>query len=396
METRARFGAVPRTAVVITILGLLLAAFTAISLASGSAPPTKLPPPFGLARNGLIAYTSNGDWQVMDQHGEHRQALTSGPDLDYYGVWSPDGTVLAYWSVAFTGDLADQTAIDAATNGPNGSIKTVRADGSDIRTLATGLRWPSDCGTDLSWSPDSQQLAYAHQVAVDGVTDLQIEVVPVAGGEPRMVVRGGFTPTWSPDGGIDRICQPQLYRSRRCPPRRARCLTRSRSPAASPPGSTQTSGSGCAFNEPQWSSDGTQILFYQGADGYHDVWTANTDGSGEKALATEAPDEYWPRWSPDDSRIAFDRVVLSDLNAPQFVIMDPDGGHQVMLDHPTVAARYPTWSPDGTLLLGIAPTPDQQDTTGLMLIDVSGAEAPVTFETGKVWGDPTWQRLAIE
>ena len=47
METRYRFGAVPRTGLILVILATLLALFSAIAV--GQQPSPKLPPPLGVA-----------------------------------------------------------------------------------------------------------------------------------------------------------------------------------------------------------------------------------------------------------------------------------------------------------------------------------------------------------
>jgi Tol biopolymer transport system component len=270
----------------------------------------------------------------------------------------------------------------------------MRPDGSSQRTLVSDLTWYSDCGNDLSWSPDSSRLAYAG-AGVRGFSPVSyVAVVGIDGSEPRVLADHGFTPTWSPDGqtiayGNDAYAEAPAGGQ---PLRPGVYLV----PAAggAPRLLTQATGSGCAFDEPQWSNDGTRIAFYGGSDGAHDVYVAQADGSGEIAIATDVADEYWPTWSPDDTRIAFDRVVLPTYNAPQFVLTDPDGENQVMLQSPPLNARFPTWSPDGRLLMGMTMNEDYTAITGLILVDVSRASAPVTIPVENLWADPAWQRLA--
>ena len=76
METRYKFGAVPRTAIILVILAVLLAVLSAIAV--GQQPSPKLPPPLGVARNGLIAFDDGGDIWVVNPDGTGRTALTSG------------------------------------------------------------------------------------------------------------------------------------------------------------------------------------------------------------------------------------------------------------------------------------------------------------------------------
>ncbi len=320
MEDRARFGAIPRTAIMIAILGLLLVVFAAAALGSGGSPPPRLPPLTGPAGNGLIAYGTDADVWVISADGSNRRRITSDPDIDFPGVWSPDGTWLAYWSLAFDGDPKDSSAVQAALAGPNIALKVVPADGTDPRTLVSGLRWVSDCSTDISWSPDSQRIAYA-QAIVEGIKSTpRIDVLTVAGGTPRTLV-DGYSPSWSPDGTTVAFANDRYSASGGA----WNGISLISADGTDERRLTTTTGSGCAFDEPQWSPNGEQIVFYNNGDGSHDIWVIGADGSGERALTTLGGDEYWPRWSPDGSRIAFDRVVLPEFNAPQFVLTDPDG-----------------------------------------------------------------------
>ena len=54
-----------------------------------------------------------------------------------------------------------------------------------------------------------------------------------------------------------------------------------------------------------WSPDGQRILFAKG----HDLYVARTDGTESKKLASLPGHPYWPRWSPDGSRL---RVSVTD------------------------------------------------------------------------------------
>ena len=78
-------------------LALVLAAAGAVAVGA-SILQADLPPPFGPARNGLIAFESGGDIWVVDPDGTDRRQLTSAPGLEHSPAWSADGTRLAYWS----------------------------------------------------------------------------------------------------------------------------------------------------------------------------------------------------------------------------------------------------------------------------------------------------------
>ena len=94
---QARFGAIPRTAIILALLTLLLASLAAIGV--GSQPGPDPAPPFGLARNGLIAFDSGGDIWVAEPDGSDPRLFVSGPGFDIDPTFSPDGTKLAFWSL---------------------------------------------------------------------------------------------------------------------------------------------------------------------------------------------------------------------------------------------------------------------------------------------------------
>ena len=96
METRYKFGAVPRTALILTILAVLLAVLSAIAV--GQQPSPKLPPPLGVARNGLIAFDDGGDIWVVKPDGTGRrdahQRACRGFGTGVVRGWHPDRLLL--------------------------------------------------------------------------------------------------------------------------------------------------------------------------------------------------------------------------------------------------------------------------------------------------------------
>jgi len=69
------------------------------------------------------------------------------------------------------------------------------------------------------------------------------------------------------------------------------------------------------------------------------------DGLGSRALTSSAGD-WNPAWSPDGSRIAFDRGTNTEMG-PDIYVMNADGsGLQPLTSGPSFDA-HPTWSPDG-------------------------------------------------
>ena len=66
-----------------------------------------------------------------------------------------------------------------------------------------------------------------------------------------------------------------------------------------------TDGENCY---PSFSHGGDQIIFNSDRDDYIQIYTINTDGSGQKRLITSTADDIFPKYSPDDSSFAFLRL----------------------------------------------------------------------------------------
>jgi Tol biopolymer transport system component len=94
-----------------------------------------------------------------------------------------------------------------------------------------------------------------------------------------------------------------------------------------------------------WSPDGQRILFANG----HDLYVARIDGKESKKVLSVPGYPYWPRWSPDGSRL---RVSVSDSETGSNSLWEiqADGSHP----HPLLPdwSNPPqeccgSWTPDG-------------------------------------------------
>ena len=98
---------------------------------------------------------------------------------------------------------------------------------------------------------------------------------------------------------------------------------------------------------PQWSPDGTQLLFRRATDGISDIWVMDADGTDQVRLTDNGAGNYDPRWSPDGSQVLFTSELGGDTDIG---IMHADGTDQRPLtDHPA-NDEYPTWNIDGSLI----------------------------------------------
>ena len=124
------------------------------------------------------------------------------------------------------------------------------------------------------------------------------------------------------------------------------------------------------------SNDGSRIAFNGQVEGSNfDIFVMNTDGSGLINI-TKTPDwETEPKWSPDDSQIAF-------ASEGQIFVIDSDGSNKRQLTYFDTKdnreyGHSPTWSPNGKqiayidLLHGVY----VMDSDGSNIIKVSDIDA---------------------
>ena len=126
-----------------------------------------------------------------------------------------------------------------------------------------------------------------------------------------------------------------------------------------------TTTSAWEFN-PTWSPDGTHILFERddssGDYPYGYLVLAKADGSAQTRLTDGAPSDGYAyavdahaRWSPDGSRIVFERQEITDgytAATTDLWMVAPDGSNLVRLTNtPTVQDQYAEWRDDGAVLV---------------------------------------------
>jgi Tol biopolymer transport system component len=367
--------AVSRMAWLLLVLALLIALFLVTVVVTGQ---HHLPAPLGPARNGLIALDSNGRISVVRSDGTDERVLTTDTEVDILPFWSRDGTRIAFYSFPVRNDATPSDGAGPplydSPDKPIGSVVVMDADGSNRKTVATGLTIATGFVAPIAWSHDGRLIAFSYKSSAGRPT---VDVLDLDG-TVRFHADEASWPTWSPD---DRSIAYQV-------PTMGVGLARidGSTPARV---ISHAYGSGFAFAGPAWSPDGQRIAFFAGLDGRHDVYSIAIDGTDERSVGATAADEYWPMWSPDGTQFVFERVGDGD-NDIHFVIADADGGNLRMLATPLLAGMASSWSPDGKFLVGH--TFNSTAIDGVMLVDVSDPSRSTTFASSSAGFD--WQRIA--
>jgi Tol biopolymer transport system component/DNA-binding winged helix-turn-helix (wHTH) protein len=277
--------------------------------------------------------------------------------------WSPDGKLLAY--------------SDRASSSENASIFLLSLDSLDVRRLTSPTNSRGDANP--IFSPDGQSLAFT-RVSQNWLGFQAIYTVPISGGEEQRLVSDTsyhWGLAWTPDSrsivfadGVpvssrwlwkisvrgtqpERLLfgqegiQPSIRGNRLVYVRQAPNLNLWRrklnSPhSASPPDSFLSSTK--MDSGPQFSPDGSKIIFESTRSGIYEVWMCRGDGSGLIQLTHLNSMSGTPRWSPDGHQIAFDS--RPNGNGDIFVIDSKGGRPSKLTDEPSNEVA-PSWSQDG-------------------------------------------------
>lgn len=393
-----------RVGYLLIALALVLAAFI-VAIVAGAFRKDPINPLLG--RNGAIVYGLQEPFFGMhvvgpDGSGQHDLAGGSCP------VFSPDGSVLAYW--------AGSGLVVAAADGSSPRLLSIRAESAHPEDL-------------FALSPDGTQIAWIRRIRPyelatpdDSTTtvgwDDELWVIPVSGGAGSRVLptsgardESRLLPAWSPNGR--RIAYSTFVTN-------ASVSHRLSIDVIDVDGSNQmrlTSRPTSGQDGMAWSPD-SRFIAYAGVpdasppsgasqglessgDGPpQDIFVIGADGTADRNLTNTAANEFGPRWSPDGVHLAY--LTFVDGQPGPVISVRMNGSTPIGL--PAVGPIVPefvSWSPDGRRLLLVKATPsgsrDRGRTTRSTVLAV-GPEFQGPSETlvdvdYLITCSPSWQRL---
>ncbi|HTR77449.1 MAG TPA: hypothetical protein VMH39_05040, partial [Gemmatimonadaceae bacterium] len=292
-----------------------------------------------------------------------RTPLLPNETRPYSGVWSPDGSHIAY----------------GLQDGAKSTVWVADSDGSHRRQLTTEGFEGLGSSLDGVWSPDGKEILYTSTRT--GTSDLW--VAPIDGSAPRQLtrdVRNDANGAWSSDGKwiafiSDRGRQLEVWVVPSAGGAERRITDDASEKTEMPrwrPGShelafisTTSSGAIWALDladgaERRLTPDSIRTTVADvSADGNHvalvidrggnikDLATMSTAGGAWRTLVSGGGTVWTPTWSPNAAQIAFssDRGGTSDI-----WVVDSAGGAPRQVENWPGYESLPTWSGDGSRL----------------------------------------------
>ena len=139
---------------------------------------------------------------------------------------------------------------------------------------------------------------------------------------------------------------------------------------------------------PNWSPDGTKIVFSSNRSGNYEIYTINAQtGAGLTRLTTSAGDDVHPNWSPDGTKIAFSSNRTGDYD---IYVMNANGGAPIDLTNRLGYDGRPSWSPDGSAITFEAANPSDED---VIIMDANGSNQGWLVSTADDDWNPDWQPI---
>jgi eukaryotic-like serine/threonine-protein kinase len=273
-----------------------------------------------------LAYTAQGSpnesgsiWAISIETGERRRLTTAAATFgDSTPSFSPDGRTLAFQrqvKISFSGLYAQRLTKDLRPDGEPAKITDAQYDSVE------GIAWTSN-GREIVYAAGGYATGYLWKASVSGQrtpTRLQfaqsmVSSLAIARTLPRLAY------TWI-------VVNTNLWRLDTRTNERKMLI-----------GSTYASG------WPQYSPDGSKIVFSSNRSGSIEIWTCNADGTNCLQLTSLGRACHNAHWSPDGRWLAFTANAEGQY---EIYVMAADGGAAHKITNSPSNDENPTWSRNG-------------------------------------------------
>jgi Tol biopolymer transport system component len=324
--------------VVLALVAACVAALVVVSVK-----PAEAAPP---GRNGDIAFVSfqaRTDWPYpqlvnrMRPDGSGVKRIFNGEVWTRNPAWSANGTKIAWIYDPCAGEYGD---------GPCGRINIANADGSKrVEYSISGDSWFP------SWYPSGRKIVFARDYSGNGdPLDLYVAHFNHPDGTISGLTRFTFgseapdyssstTPDVSPDGSeiafsSNRDGEYEDYEIYVID-------------ADAPVGEANvpfklTDNATYLDSHPDWSPDGSKIVYESLRGGNADIFVMSADGTGKKNLTRNAARDADPAFSPNGKFIVFESERDGDSDIWR---MEADGSNPTKLTRNTIDDASPHWQP---------------------------------------------------
>lgn len=371
-STTTRLVATARIPLRILVVAALLIALIAAALLLVAGSQRRGLSPFGLARNGLIAFSANGDIETVDPASGRTTVVVPGAATDVDPVFSRDGAQLVF-------QRQDASGV---------RLVVAAADGSGVHVVTSTA---ASTISDYSFSPDGTQIAYA-ATGADGTSKVWIAQAEADGQGARMLSTptGAEQPLWLPSGRI-------VYVS--VVPNGAPDGLYQVDPATGQIQTVIAPRPLVSVDVPAVSPDGQQIA-YSAANpsdttrNTYQVHVANLDGSGDRVIPIPAGATFQdlPVWSNDGLRLALIRGYSTRNQDVRVAIVPVLGASGVETRSITGCCdNLLAWAPDDTSVLLL---PEDSSGTFQPQLSIDPATGKVTAASWGAISPPAWQRRA--
>ena len=297
-----------------------------------------------------MVYASGRSLYVAGADGDNPRKLLTAEGVPSGTRWSPDGQRIRF-SVYDPGKgMADSRTL-------SGSLWEVSSSGADLHPLLAGWNNPPGecCG---NWTPDGKYFVFGSNREKRNDIWVIRERSGQRKGQPVRLTAGPVefsTPVPGPDGKQLFVVGTQV----RGEVLRYDLASRQFVPFLSGISATDVSPSA----DGQWI---TYVTYPKGT-----LWRSKPDGGDRLQLTFPPMDVGLPRWSPDDTRIAFTGQMPGQPT--RIYLVSRDGGNLQQVTSEERHEADPNWSPDGkSLVFGRLPFLERgaYGPTAIHLVDI--------------------------